>query len=338
MEKKILVIGGTGAQGAAVAKALLEAKEPFTVKILTRKPKDPKSVEKFAGYSGVEYVEGSFMEMDTIKSAMQGCYGVYVNTDSFTVKEGDEIWAAIRIYETAKTVSTLKHFVWSGLDYYLKLGQYDPKYACYHVNAKARVNDWLKSQESSHESSGLVWTILNTGPYMEMLYGGSFIPHIQPDGTRLFSLPLGKGSLPLISLPDLGIFARIIFEHRERWSGRSLGVTSQFVTGDEIAQTLTKVAGVPAKYVACTGEEWVSRIPWASKPVATTDPNGPTNKDNWLMWWRAYEDDLLISERNMEELKKIHPGLKTLEIWMKETNYNGETRPLLKGHRYAQLD
>ncbi|KAJ5899663.1 hypothetical protein N7495_004407 [Penicillium taxi] len=135
---------------------------------------------------------------------------------------------------------------------------------------------------------------------------------------------------------DLGVFARIIFEDREKWSGQILGVTSQFVTGDEIAKTLTKVTGIPAKYVACTGEEWVSRIPWASKPVASTDPNGPTNRDNWLMWWRAYEDDLLISERNMEELKKIHPGLRSLEMWIKETKYNGDVRPLLKGHRYIQ--
>jgi hypothetical protein len=68
----------------------------------------------------------------------------------FTVKEADEIWAAMRIYEIAKTCPTLRHFVWSGLDYYLKvrtydlilllailidgkLGNYDPKYACYHV-------------------------------------------------------------------------------------------------------------------------------------------------------------------------------------------------------------
>jgi hypothetical protein len=37
------------------------------------------------------------------------------------VKEGDEIWAAIRLFETAQTVPTLRHFVWSGLDYALKV-------------------------------------------------------------------------------------------------------------------------------------------------------------------------------------------------------------------------
>ena len=47
-DKLILVIGGTGAQGQAVVKALLEpssdgAPSPYTVRILTRKPRPPKS-------------------------------------------------------------------------------------------------------------------------------------------------------------------------------------------------------------------------------------------------------------------------------------------------------
>ncbi|KAJ5894672.1 hypothetical protein N7495_006363 [Penicillium taxi] len=333
MAQKILVIGGTGAQGSAVVKELLEA--PFEVRILTRDPTNAGTLEKFPPGSGVELVKGSFMDIKSIEAALQGCYGLYLNTDGFTVKEADEIWAAIRIFETAKTVSSLRHFVWSGLDYYLKLGNYDPKYACYHVNAKARVNDWLRSQDSSTEPQGLAWSIINSGPYMEMLHGGTFVPTIKPDGTHVFSFPLGKGRLPLIALPDLGTFARIIFENRTEWSGRTLGITSQFVTGEEIASTLTKVTGVTAVYEPCTGEEWVSRIPGSSGPVASTDPTGPTSRENYLMWWRAYEDDLIASERDFDQLRALHPGLRTLESWMKETGYTGEKKKLLKGQRQS---
>jgi len=47
-DKLILVIGGTGAQGQAVVKALVEpssdgAPSPYTVRILTRNPDHPKS-------------------------------------------------------------------------------------------------------------------------------------------------------------------------------------------------------------------------------------------------------------------------------------------------------
>lgn len=156
---------------------------------------------------------------------------------------------------------------------------------------------------------------------------------IEPDGTRVYSLPLGKGKLPLIALSDLGVFARIIFENRSEWSGQTLSVVSQFVTGDEIAETLTKVTGIPSRYEPCSGEEWIDRIPWASQPVAKMDPSGPTMGENLLMWWRAYEDDLLLPERDMVRLKALNPSLRTLEAWMEENNYDGQIRPLLRGHQ-----
>ena len=43
--KRILVIGGTGAQGFAVVKALVQANEPFTVRVLSRNP-DAETVRK----------------------------------------------------------------------------------------------------------------------------------------------------------------------------------------------------------------------------------------------------------------------------------------------------
>jgi hypothetical protein len=117
--------------------------------------------------------------------------------------------------------------------------------------------------------------------------------------------------LPLIALQDLAAFARIIFEDRERWSGQTLGVTSDFASGEKIVKTLTEVAGVPAVYVPCTGEEYASRIPWASQPVAKTDVDGPTHADNWLMWWRIYEDDLILPEKDpswAEDSKNVDEG------------------------------
>ena len=53
---------------------------------------------------------------------MEGVYGAYVNTDGFVVGEQKEIFAGIRIFEIAKEVGTVKHFIWCGLDYILKVG------------------------------------------------------------------------------------------------------------------------------------------------------------------------------------------------------------------------
>lgn len=330
--KRILVIGGTGAQGFAVVRALLAASPSYTVRVLSRNPESENTQKKFVG-TDVELVKGSFMDFDSVERALQGCYGVFVNTDGFTVKESDEIWAGIRIFEIAKRIPTLRHLVYSSIDYLLKLMDFDPKYGAHHMNAKGRVNEYLRSQPSSTTENGLTWSILVTGVYAEMLFGGLFAPVIQPDGTRVFALPLGNGHIPLETLSDLGAFALAMFQNREEWSGKTLNTVSHFATGQEIAETLHCVAGIKAVYKPITFDEWIAEIPFADAPVSAADPEGITVKENFRMWWPGLKESILLKleTRDMELLRRVHPGIQSLEQWMRETGYDGLPKPLLKG-------
>jgi NmrA-like family len=271
------------------------------------------------------------MDIDSVRNALQDCYGLFLNTDSFTVKEGDEIWAAIRIFEISNRIPTLRHFVWSGIDYALKKSGFNPRYGAYHVNAKGRVNEYLENQPSSKTEDGLAWTILNTAAYNEMLAGGLFMPQIQPDGTRVFAFPLGSGRLPLIALDDIGTFARLIFDSRATFSGATLGAVSHFATGTEVAETTARVAGVKAVYMPVTYEQWVSAHPLRDLPFAKTDPTGPTFAQGFKMLWATFEDRLMDTYRDVDGLKALHPGLRTLEGWMRDTGYDGTPVPFLKG-------
>jgi hypothetical protein len=71
------------------------------------------------------------------------------------------------------------------------------------------------------------WYGVTTGPYMEQLYGGSYVPEILDDGTRVFAAPLGKGHVPIVSLVDIGFFARYIFDHPAETSGKELKVRTK---------------------------------------------------------------------------------------------------------------
>ena len=79
--KRILVIGGTGAQGFAVVKALVAADEPYIVRVLSRNPNSEYVRKAFKDYPQVEFFKGSFMDFDSVEKALQDCYGVSVNTD-----------------------------------------------------------------------------------------------------------------------------------------------------------------------------------------------------------------------------------------------------------------
>lgn len=59
---------------------------------------------------------GSTNDLDTVAAALKGVYGAYVNTDSFTIGEQKETFCGIRIFELAKQVKTVRHYVWSGAD------------------------------------------------------------------------------------------------------------------------------------------------------------------------------------------------------------------------------
>lgn len=161
--------------------------------------------------------------------------------------------------------------------------------------------------------------------------GGPCVPVMEGD-TVVFKLPLANGHLPLMTLRDCAAFAVQIFNDRDFWSGKTLPAASHFATGPEIAETLSRVSGVTARYEAVSIDEWVASLPYAKQPMATSDPDGISIGDNFSMWWAGFQDSVLLNEqtRDMDYLKTIHT-VQSLEEWMRETNWRGEYRPVLKG-------
>ncbi len=72
------------------------------------------------------FATGSVDDFTSVLAAMAGAYGVFVNTDSFTLGEEKEIFIGMRIFELAKQIGTLQHYVWSGSDYSTKVRSSHP--------------------------------------------------------------------------------------------------------------------------------------------------------------------------------------------------------------------
>jgi NmrA-like family protein len=64
---------------------------------------------------------GNTSDLASVAAALDGAYGAWVNIDGFTVGEQREIYAGMRIFELAKQTKSLRHYVWSSLDYNLKV-------------------------------------------------------------------------------------------------------------------------------------------------------------------------------------------------------------------------
>ncbi|KAJ7259701.1 NAD-P-binding protein [Mycena rebaudengoi] len=287
--KLILVIGATGAQGQAVIDALLEKDaeglpSPYSVRALTRDPTSKHAAALAA--RGVECVQ----DFDSVARALDGAYGVW--------------YAGMRIFEIAKQTRSLRHYVWSNLPYVFK----------------GRVGEWLQSQTSIVSDDTLSWSIVTTGPYMELLKGGLFGPfNVRKDGTVVFAAPIGDAELPMIALKDLGWWARWTFDHRAETSAQELNITSEYVGWNYLVETFTRVTGKPAVFKRQPLDEW-----WLNFDDDTL--NNPVANES--AFWRVLGGN--VFEKDINWLKGIHPTTYTLEKWMREEKYDGPTSSQLK--------
>ncbi|CAL1716920.1 unnamed protein product [Somion occarium] len=331
-KKLILVIGATGSQGIAVIDALLAPSDdgsasPYAIRALTRDPDSRRA--KLLTSKGVECFKGAFDDFPSVLNALRDVYGVWANTDGFTVGEQKEVYAGLRIYELAKQLGTVRHFVWSNLDYGFKKGNWNPAYHCEHYDGKGRVLEFLRAQSSEPTENGMSWSSVTTGPYIEMLQNMMFGPlNKREDGTFVFATPVGNGHVPMIALADLGFFARYTFDHRVETSGKDLEVASDIVGWDYLVSTFQKVTGQKAVALYQSLDEWFKNLDHTDKPIANEQtkvgPHTTTWRKNFTAFWSLWRDDII--KRDMEWIRSIHPNVRTVETWMRENNYKGQLK------------
>ncbi|OSX62577.1 hypothetical protein POSPLADRAFT_1141351 [Postia placenta MAD-698-R-SB12] len=313
-KKLILVIGATGAQGLAVIDKLLAPLEdgspsPYAIRALTRDPENPRAKELFA--KGVEcvkvtaflisFAQGRFDHFEDMAAALKGVYGAWVNIDGFTIGEPWEMYTGMRIFELAKQAG-VKHYVWSNLDYAFKLGNYNETYRCQHYDAKGRVAEWMQAQPSAVSGTDMTWSVVTSGPYMDMLHNMMFGPlKKRENGTIVFATPVGNGHVPMIALSDMGFFARYTFDNRATASGQDLAIATEMVGWEHLKTTFEKVTGQKAEVVSQTIDDWLE------------------DRLNFRGWWALWRDDIV--KRDMEWIRKVNAKGHTLESWMREQNY-----------------
>ncbi|KUJ12300.1 NAD(P)-binding protein [Mollisia scopiformis] len=330
--KEILVIGGTGAQGQEVVKAL-SSSQRYSVRVLTRNISSERS-QTLASLPNVTLIQGSQDNQKDLHRAFHGVYGAYVNTDGFTLGEKAELFYGIRAYEIARH-EKVTHFIWANTDYPLKKAGWDEKYHWGHNDAKGRVGDLILS----HGQNGMKSSLLTTGPYMDMLFDGMFVPTKQPDGSFIWANPARDGKIPLIALSDIGIYALWLFDHISESAGMNLEIATESISFPTIAKTFTAVTGLPASHKYLPLDEYLplaepypnAPANWAAGPSVARDESSMTWRENFSAWWRFWGEGW-GDDRDFEFLDRVHPGrIRSLAEWMEKVGYRGEGKSVLKG-------
>jgi uncharacterized protein YbjT (DUF2867 family) len=155
-------------------------------------------------------------------------------------------------------------------------------------------------------------TFLRASFYWDnFIYFGSG-PKKGPDGKLYLTLPLDNKKMAGIAAEDIGKCAYGIFKRKEL-IGKTIGVAGEHLTGQEMAEALSKALGQEVHYNNVTPETFRSfGFP------------GADDLGNMFQFYRDF-DEVCNSVRDVRFSQELNPGLKSFEMWLSE---NAQRIPL----------
>lgn len=341
--QRILIIGGTGAQGIPVVTSLTQDGK-YTCRVLTRDTTSSRA-RHLTSLPGVELFEGSFLNQDTLRKAYDGCDGAFVNIDGFNTGEKGEIYWAIRVFELAIENGGIRFFVYGNLDYGYKKSGYRPEFRSGHYDGKGRAGEWILSHSQAATKgnglSNMKIALFTTGPYIDQVVAGGngMTPTIEKnesnDDVVTWRVPLGEnGAIAHVCLDDCGYYVRWLFDHPDEADGLNLEVAIEHIRYEDLATAFTKVTGHPARFVDIDLEAWWQTGPMSAMvdvPVgynADIDDGATMSmKENFSGFWRLWQKsggNKGIIQRDYALLDRIHPKrIRSVEEWLKVENKRG---------------
>lgn len=223
----ITVFGARGSQGQSVVEALLRRKE-LRVRASTRNASSPQS--KLLANAGCEVVEASYDNLDSLRRALQGAYGLWFITSFWDSRKGTveaEVALGRNVAAAAKEAG-IKHLVYSTLE--------SPATAS---GLSFPVFDAKIGVEQEILYAAVPFTFVQVAWYFNNLENNHPNPHSGwypwprgPNGAYQLIIPIGPLGMHGIHSGDVGEACASIFEQPQRFIGSKVALSSEILTGD----------------------------------------------------------------------------------------------------------
>jgi uncharacterized protein YbjT (DUF2867 family) len=221
-KKVIAVVGATGQQGGAVVHAL-QAGNQFKVRALTRNPAKHRKLAD-------EVVEADLNRPETLASAFNGAYGVFLVTN-FQEHGTSELQQATVAVRAARDAG-IKHFVWSTLPDVEAISKGTLHVP--HFTGKAKVDRIVRE-------AGFANYTFVIAPFYYQNLNGVLGPQKQPNGSSGWTLPLDPAvrGIHMGDITELGAIVAGAFAHPDQAGhGEYLPLVGDFLSFNEIIDTL----------------------------------------------------------------------------------------------------
>jgi uncharacterized protein YbjT (DUF2867 family) len=305
-DKKIIaVMGATGSQGGGLVRAIQsDPAGGFTARAITRDSNSDKA--KALKALGAEVVTADIDNVESLKKAFAGAYGVYGVTFFWAHFSPEKENQGARNIAAAAKAAGVQHVIWSTLEDTRtlvplsdnRMPTLQGKYKVPHFDAKGEVD---------HEFTdlGLPVTFLLTSFYWDNMYMFKLgAPSKTPDGSYLMTLPMGNKRISGIASEDIGACAYGIFKKGKDLIGKRIGIAGEHLTVAQMAEKVSKALGINAKYNEVTPDQF----------RAFGFP-GAEDLGNMFQVYRDFETEV-VGARNLDVARSLNPRLQTFDQWL----------------------
>ncbi|WP_329382661.1 NmrA/HSCARG family protein [Streptomyces sp. NBC_01716] len=276
VNKTVVVLGATGQQGGAVAAALRA--DGWGVRAVVRDPSGQRA--RALAAVGVETVRGDLGDPESLRAAFSGAHGVFsVQPNSgqagAEVTNEDEVRFGAAVAEIAERCG-VAHLVYSSAVTAGSTTGVD------HLDTKSRIEAHVRKLD-------IPCTIVRPATFMELLV----TPEMGLDRGHLSFLMRPDRAMQFIAVRDIGRIVAAVFGSPDRYAGRTMEIAGDALTGEALAEDLTRAACRPISY---------SRLP---------------TQDEVLAKLAALVDDgRLAGNANLDALRAEFPFLLRFDGWL----------------------
>ena len=217
--KIILVTGGTGQQGGAVAKALLSKGQK--IRVMSRTPEKASALAK----AGAEVVKGNLTNASDLQAALRGVHGVFAMSTHVEAGMDQEVRQGIMMADAAKQAGIAQYV-------YTSVGSAHRNTGIPHFETKWKVEQHIRQ-------IGLPATVLRPVWFME-----NFTTFSKPSAEGILMMPMrADKKLAMVALRDIGEFGAAAFMRPNDFLGQAIDLGGDELTMPEVAAQLSKVTG-----------------------------------------------------------------------------------------------
>jgi uncharacterized protein YbjT (DUF2867 family) len=252
----VVVIGGTGNQGGAVVRSLLE--RGHEVRAVTRDTDSAKARE--LANAGVMLVRASLEDTAALTKALEGATSLFAMTTPFGGGTQAEAQQGISAADAAKAAGV--HLVFTSV------GSADRQTGVPHFDSKNEV-------EKHIANIGVRATILAPVYFMENLHFGK-----EQLAQGIYATPLPPTRpLAQVAIADIGAVAVRLLEDPGRFAGKRFDLASDDLTGNDVVAILARVTSRPFTYFQVSlnvirqrmGEDAAKMYEWFDRVGFTVD-------------------------------------------------------------------